>query len=353
MKISFVLPSVVKIPMGGAKIVSIYADEFAKMGHEITLYYPQTICGAYFRQKVKLFVKPIIDKLQSVPDKLYYNSDFGVKHKIVPEISRKHISNADIIIATGWQTAKPIANLPGKHEKKIYFIQHWEPFFGKRKTIEQTYRLPLKKIVIAGWLRQKLEKMGESTIAVVPNWIIPGEFYQSIASNKREEVISFVYHHNKIKGGKDGLKILRIIKKRNPKIRIIVISTRPICNYKQNFDIRIRPNTEQIREIFNQSAIFLHTSFHEGWGLPPMEAAASGAVVIGYKNLGISEFLDEKTALLSQPGDINSVTKNIYDILENKNKRTEFVLNAQKRICDFSLEQSAQKFLDAITGDEG
>jgi len=352
MKISIVLPTIVKIPMGGVKIVSAYANEFAKAGHNVVLYYPKTISGSYLKQRVITFVKPLIDNLQSIPGELYYQGDStNVKHLIVQGIDDKHLSIADVVIATGWQTAKPVADLPIKCGNKFYFIQHWEPLFGNKTIIENTYHLPLKKIVIAKWLKQKLQDINESVISTIPNWILPDEFYQTNNSENRDNVISFIYHHNKIKGGKDGLKILISIKKRNPQIKIIVISTRPIYGYKRMFDIRIRPNTEQVREIFNKSSVFLHTSYHEGWGLPPMEASACGAVVVGYKNLGISEFLNEKTALLSQVGDIDSVIKDIFYILGNKKKRTNLVLNAQKKISKFSVEKSTNKFLNVLNGD--
>ena len=40
MKISFILPGLIKIPIGGVKIVYRYAEELAKLGHSISIFSP-------------------------------------------------------------------------------------------------------------------------------------------------------------------------------------------------------------------------------------------------------------------------------------------------------------------------
>jgi len=54
---------------------------------------------------------------------------------------------------------------------------------------------------------------------------------------------------------------------------------------------------EQYAAILRESFIFLSFSSQEGWGLPPMEAMASGCLVIGYHGRGGAEFLKPPYAI--------------------------------------------------------
>src|SRR6202043_1356752 len=40
------------------------------------------------------------------------------------------------------------------------------------------------------------------------------------------------------------------------------------------------PDDEQVGELFSQATVFVQTSTHEGFALPPLEAMATGAAVV-------------------------------------------------------------------------
>jgi len=62
--------------------------------------------------------------------------------------------------------------------------------------------------------------------------------------------------------------------------------------------VEIKDKTlEQYSAILRDSLIFLSFSTQEGWGLPPMEAMASGCIVIGYDGRGGAEFMRQPYAL--------------------------------------------------------
>ena len=55
---------------------------------------------------------------------------------------------------------------------------------------------------------------------------------------------------------------------------------------------------DALRELYYTAHCFLHTSPVEGWGLPPAEAMATGALVIAPDYGTLGEFINEKTALV-------------------------------------------------------
>ena len=49
--------------------------------------------------------------------------------------------NADIIIATWWETAYQVRKLNSKKGEKFYFIQHYEIWGGNPKKVKKTYKI--------------------------------------------------------------------------------------------------------------------------------------------------------------------------------------------------------------------
>lgn len=60
----------------------------------------------------------------------------------------------------------------------------------------------------------------------------------------------------------------------------------------------------QVAETLRRSALFLSTSDHEGFGMPPVEAMACGCFVIGYTGFGGSEFFDPRFTIAVPDSDI-------------------------------------------------
>ena len=147
MRISFILPGLIKIPIGGVKIIYRYASELGELGHSITIYSPlyEGDTLYYFFKSKAIQLRDIFHQINNKP---YYKTPKGVSHLIIPHVSSKYIGDSDIIIATGWQTAYWVNALPLTKGKKCYFIQNYETYQGNRKLIHNTWRLPLKKLLL-------------------------------------------------------------------------------------------------------------------------------------------------------------------------------------------------------------
>lgn len=73
--------------------------------------------------------------------------------------SSRAMQQADILFATGWETAYPVFN-EKTTAQKLYFIQDFEPYFYPMGTdyilAENTYRFGYHGITAGGWLSKKL-----------------------------------------------------------------------------------------------------------------------------------------------------------------------------------------------------
>ena len=63
-----------------------------------------------------------------------------------------------------------------------------------------------------------------------------------------------------------------------------------------------RPTDEEVNELFNQATVFVQTSTHEGFCLPPLEAMATGGAVVCTDAHGNRDFcVDGENCLMPEP----------------------------------------------------
>ena len=282
----------------------------------------------------------------------YYKINNKVNYNIIPYPSKNYIPDADIIIATSWQTANWVNKLPSSKGEKFYFIQGLETWLGNSKKVFNTWKLPLTKIVISYWLKDLSNKFGEPAKGPITNAIDNKEFFIDNDINNRVNKIAMLYHRAPIKGGKEGIAVLKKIKSINNNIQATIFSSRkPNCNIPSWIIVVIRPDIKSLRTIYNQSSIFLHTSHSEGWGLTPAEAMMCGCAVVATKNKGIIEYIEhEKSGLLSSIGDINSLVNNIKILLNKDNFRIKIAKAGHEKIKSLKWKKSVKKLEKILKG---
>ncbi|MDO9548067.1 MAG: glycosyltransferase family 4 protein [Candidatus Marinimicrobia bacterium] len=340
MRITFILPGFISIPMGGVKVVHEYANRLSEKGHKVTLVYPIQI-QTNLRYYLKKFLVQQYDTFTGNNRELYYTPDPKVAVLIVKNISDKYIPAGDAVIAVGWQTAFEVNNLSDYHGKKFYFLQHFETYFKSKNQILETFRLPMLKIAIAQWIIDELKKIGQNAEGPVMNAIDHQEFFNDPELTKRPNDIIAVYHHMNVKGPEDLILTLKTIKNQKNISAIVVSSRKPIHRFPSWVQVIVRPSIIQLRNLYNSSRIFLHTSHSEGWGLPVMEAMACGCAVVAADNRGVQEYLiHENNALLVPIGDTDALTAQVNHLLKNDQHRKSLVENGLKTINKFSWESS-------------
>ena len=83
MKITFILPGVIKIPSGGVKIIYRYAKELSSLGYKVTIISPQR-GGDQINHLIKAGAIKIRDYYHDVENKPYYKIPSGVEYSIIP-----------------------------------------------------------------------------------------------------------------------------------------------------------------------------------------------------------------------------------------------------------------------------
>jgi len=106
----------------------------------------------------------------------------GVEHRVLDRwrpIVDADLPDADVVIATWWETAEWVNALDPRKGAKAYFIQQSRsvPYLPVDRS-RATYRLPLRKIVISRWLEQVMRiEYGDNSVDLVPNSVDPDQFF--------------------------------------------------------------------------------------------------------------------------------------------------------------------------------
>lgn len=353
--ITFLMPMRGDTPIGGYKIVFEYANILVKNGYRVNIIYPSILLRK--ENNLMLNIKYLKDffKLSLskgyMPDK-WFKLDGRIKNIWVPFIHKIFIPKSDYIVATAWQTAEILNSIPDSKGKKIYLIQHFEDWSGEKNRVINTWKMNLRKIVIAGWLKKIAEDLGEKA-ELIPNPMNFDEFGIDIPIEKRENSIIMMYSENKWKGSEIGIKAIEKVKEKYKDIKVTFFGAHQrreeIPEWIEYYE---NPQREVIRKLYNEAAIFMGTSYKEGWGLPVSEAMQCGCAVVCTDIDGYNEVaFNDNTAMLSEAGKYIEMAENIIELLEKRDKRYRIALNGNKNIQKYKPEEafkSFEKFLESI-----
>lgn len=341
MKITFLTPHLGI--GGGVRIILGYADRLTKRGHEVTVICPQP---TFTRRKMTgipiLYPKrAMMNFLRCKPDWIECTANI----KYVPSYDEKYTPDADIVIATAWQTARFVKDYLPRKGRKFYLIQGYESeIFGSKEEVCKTYAYPLRKIVVANWLKAMLKEEFNENSELILNPIDLDVFYPTgEKTNNKNKRICILHHTSKWKAFPDGIKAFEIAKQEYPEIQLVIFGAQ-----KRKIDIDCeyyyRPFGEKLRRIYNSCDIFLCPSRREGFTLPPAEAMVCKCALITTDIGGTRDYtIHGKTALVSPPKNPEAMAENLERLLGNEDLLKRIAQNGYNHIKQFTWDRAVNK----------
>lgn len=356
MKVTFLLPGSAAKPMGGYKVVYEYAGQLAARGHEITVvhaaYLPEGSRGyrRTFRSKVLSYaVKGGLGIWR--PDR-WFTVDPRVRLMWVACLQPESVPDADAIVATWWLTAEILSRWPDRKGRKFYLIQHLETWGGPEDRVLATWRLPLRKIVIARWLQQFAQQLGEEC-HYIPNGLDFTAF--GIDTNPAERFpgrVAMLCHKQDWKGSGEGIEALRLAKSKVSGLRVELFGVdRSPGGLPSWISYYRNPRQSQLRAIYNRAAIFVSPSWVEGWPLPPAEALMCGCALVCTDIGGHREYATpEVTALMGAPKNPAGLARNIERLATNHSFRMRLSTQGNRNIQQYTWQRATDGLEAALTG---
>jgi glycosyltransferase involved in cell wall biosynthesis len=102
---------------------------------------------------------------------------------------------------------------------------------------------------------------------------------------------------------------------------------------------------DTLRNFFEAAAAFVFPSLYEGFGLPPLEAMASGTPVITSGVSSLPEVVDD-AALLINPENVFDIARGIKEVLLDDELRQRLIRRGRDQASKFSWERAAREVLD-------
>lgn len=322
MKITFVVPLLNL--SGGLRVVSIYAELLDQLGHSVTVVSPNKKTPN-FKEWIKSKLSWNGYKFKSGFDQSFFlNTKYDVKilDKFRP-VTNEDVHDADVVIATFWNTVEWVQGFSKEKGKNFYFIQHYEihPWLDIER-VKATFRSDFKKIVVAKWLADILETEYQQKSVIINNAVDHQLFHSPVRDKNDITTFGVMYSQRAYKGSQLAFSCFNKIKEKFPRVRLLVFGLEDrdeVEELPSNTEYYCRPEQTSIRDIYSQCDAWLFTSSTEGFGLPILEAMACRTPVIGTNCGAAPELLESGGGILININDADALVSAMMKFLDMDN----------------------------------
>lgn len=357
---SIILPNI--SGTGGINVLYEYGRRLMRDGHKVSFYIPIFAYNLHQNCWIYNFLKQIYATCKVLFFNYFMNnlyivrSSQGVNIRLVPTICNTCLPSADIVVASAWCTAYDVAKLYESKGRKIYFVQDYE-VWDNEKLGKLSYKLPLHKIAIASWIKEKLVKECDCSyeeIDIIHNGVDLTKYI--ISDSKRKhinnpscqdmEINCLMLDHQLARKGVDiGIQAFNVASKKYPGLNLVLFGLKKSDSVPEGYTYFENPSIETLVNLYNSADIFIFPSLEEGWGLTPVEAMACGCCVVG-SNVGCMQEIGKNryNALLSDPGNISQLADNILILASDSNLRSYIAQNGLNTVKLLDWNVSVKKF---------
>ena len=353
MRINFILPFYSTRPIGGLKVVYEYANQLTERGHEVKVIHPRSMRNvATSNKRLHKLHSAAIDARNLFAPKAglkWQPLNRHVRVLIVPEPIAKYVPDADVVFATAWQTAEYVREYPPQKGKKFYVVMDFDPWIAPRPELEATWRMPMLKVTISSWLREKVLTAGcaASEVVNIPIGVSFDQFSLDQPIESRGKILSMLFSNASSKGSEIGLAAISKARESHPDLKATLFGPtmrRRPAHLPAWAEYYGNAANERLRAIYNGSRIYVCSSWAEGFALPPAEAMACGCAVAATDCGGIREFaVDGSNALLSPAGDVERLAQNVKRLLDDDALRIRLAACGRDSIKTFTWQATASK----------
>jgi glycosyltransferase involved in cell wall biosynthesis len=315
LRISFVLPHAGL--SGGIRVVAIYAEQLIRRGHQVTVISTEWEPPGR-RGKAKAMVRKWLHQLNPRAKGSLDPSHFdglNVDHRRVTgsrAVTDADVPDADVVVATWWETAPWVASLSSCKGAKAYFVQDYGAHDGQpMDAVAETWKLPLHKIVISKWLMSLIDHHnGDPHADYVPNAVDQAMFHAPPRGKQKRPTVGLQYNPVPQKGCDIMVNAIELAMRSVPDLHTVGYGPgepqhhTPLPSGAEYW--QYAPN-HKLKEIYASCDAWLFGSRLEGFGLPILEAMACRTPVIATPAGAAPERLGEGGGMLVKPDDAHDM----------------------------------------------
>ncbi len=342
---------------GGVKVFFQHVELLRNMGHEVHL------------------IARFIDE----------EWEFKAKPEIVPSFTDRYVPDAEAIVVTTPKDVEELWKIAHKRGIPLFhFMQGFEPDYvlerirgdvipsrfrpkgmatriqymkkilgwkRKLKRFDSLYRLPTIKIVISPHLLNSLKNRLNIPSYLLPNGIDLTVFYpkeKEPAYSGAIKILSVGNANIEYKAIPDIWEAVRILKAEGVKVFLTRVSPADITEAEKKSGVVdrffVRISEKEMADLYRESHILIAASTEiEGFGLPPVEAMASGTPIILTR---VSPFLAfdpaHDYAYFVDVHKPQEIAKGVVEIAQNKEFRNSIIKRGFEVAQKYSLERTGK-----------
>ena len=216
-----------------------------------------------------------------------------------------------------------------KNARMIFTVSE----FSKQR-ISQVYKCPLEKIVVIpnGW--EHIKSINEEVFSENSDFLKKGTFYFTLGSLQKRKNLRWIARYAK----------------EHPEEKF-AISGKIVSGFESEDieNLKNLPNVlllgyvsdQQVKYLMKNCRAFIFPSYYEGFGIPPLEALASGTKIVVGNAASLPEIYG-KTAIYIDPDNTNCNLSKMTDSFNPCQEDIENVLN------EYSYDKAAKKLYTSI-----
>jgi glycosyltransferase involved in cell wall biosynthesis len=246
-----------------------------------------------------------------------------------------------IKVATWWNTAAAVWRASVLRGIPVFFVQDIETSYypedeAMRHHVLASYRHEFRYMTISGWNRDRLRELGvEATI--IPPGIDLDTFRPLEGARRRQDMLLALGRSNPLKNLPLTIDAWKQLP--DPRPELCMFGIEPGLGEEHGASYVVSPSDEEVNALFNAATVFVQTSVHEGFCLPPLEAMATGAAVVCTDAHGNRDFChDGENCLMPDPS-AGAVRDAIATLLADPDLRSRLGEAGRRTAASYAWER--------------
>lgn len=391
---------------GGVRVVFEYANRLSERGHDVTLLAPpdppQMVDPSPGRRAAAAVtaVKAKSSRILGAADRLVTEEevewfDVDVPTLRVPSFSpnltgflEAAIPDADVTVATTWETAYTVAALGESKGEKAYFVQSyeiwdtwndddaWERVASvtddpaswpvemadvtprdararkQKRLVDRSYELPLSKITISSWLSELLEtKFDQEVVDVVPNSVDHSTFYPDPTDESDALSVLLLYQDFPLKGKREARQLMEALRTADARVHTFGSST--YGSVASELPEHVTHHTDvtgaQLRHLYSNADVYVRTAWLDGFALTPLEAMACECAVVATNVGAVPDYADDgRVVSVVPPRDGTALVEAVRELLADDEKRARLQQRGREYVRSYTWDDATARFERAL-----
>jgi glycosyltransferase involved in cell wall biosynthesis len=359
MRITFLMPA--DDLTGGNRVVGMYAKLLRERGHEV-LVVSNAPDRPSWRERLRGLRagrwRELHSRMRPPPGHIALSR---VPHKVLERprpMTAEDLPDADVLIATWWETAVWMHRMPASKGRKVHLIQGYEVWTGGdvRTRVHAALRLPNRKIAISASLARDIQgALGDLGITVVPNAVDLVQFDAPPRPRGEPPTVGFIYAHARFKGADTCIRACELARRELPDLRVLAFGgDRPSQELPlpAGAELFHRPAQDRIASLYARCDAWLFGSRLDSFGLPILEAMACRTPVIGVPVGAAPDLLADGGGVLVPPESPEAMAAAIVALCREPEAAWRGASErAHARAHGYSWDDATTRLLEALAPD--